>query len=62
MGTLNYPYVICIGVFQVLASYLGVTQVNRLVKITGRQSIIVIVLAFVLFISFISLPIKYLIK
>ncbi|TNV78400.1 hypothetical protein FGO68_gene12330 [Halteria grandinella] len=37
-------------------------QVNRLVKITGKQSIIVFTLALVLGISFIALPLKYLIQ
>ena len=60
MGVLNIPYAIAIGVFQIGASYLGVTQVNRIIKITGRQSVIVISLAIVLFIAFISLPLKYL--
>ena len=61
MGILNIPYAIVLGVFILIASYIGLTQVNRIIKLTGRQSIIVIALAFVLFTSFIMLPIRYLI-
>ena len=61
MGILNIPYAIVLGVFILIASYIGLTQVNRIIKLTGRQSIIVIALAFVLFMSFIMLPIRYLI-
>ena len=59
MGVLNIPYCLAQGGFQIIASYIGVTQVNRIIKLTGRQSIIVISLAVVLFIAFFSLPIKY---
>lgn len=36
MGILNYPYVAYLGVFNMVAAYVGITQVNRLVKLTGR--------------------------
>ena len=59
MGVLNIPYCLALGVFQIIASYIGVTQVSRIVKLTRRESVIVISLAVVLFIAFFSLPIKY---
>lgn len=60
IGILNLEYALVLGIFTFMGSYLGITQVNRLVKITGRQSIIVFTLALVLGISFIALPLKYL--
>jgi uncharacterized membrane protein YfcA len=60
MGILNIPYAVYLGLIQLVAAYLGVTQVNRIVKLTGRQSVIVMILTFVLFIALISLPVKYL--
>lgn len=36
IGILNIPYALAVGIFQVIASYLGVTQANRVVKLTGR--------------------------
>ena len=60
MGTMNCPYAAYIGFFTLVAAYIGITQVNRIVKITGRQSIIVSILAVVLVISCLSLPLKYL--
>jgi uncharacterized membrane protein YfcA len=60
MGILNIPYAAYLGLIQLVAAYLGVTQVNRIVKLTGRQSVIVMILTFVLFIALISLPVKYL--
>ncbi|TNV71785.1 hypothetical protein FGO68_gene6593 [Halteria grandinella] len=62
MGILNYQYALIGGIFTFTGSYLGLTQVNRIVKITGKQSIIVFTLALVLGISFIALPLKYLIQ
>ena len=61
-GQLNYGYFIMIGTFIFLSSYLGLIQVARLVKKTGRQSIIIFVMAFVFIVSFLILPVKYLIK
>ena len=36
MGILNFPYAIFLGIFTFLGSFIGITQVNRIVKITGR--------------------------
>ena len=36
MGILNVPYAIFIGVPTVIGCVLGITQVNRIVKMTGR--------------------------
>ena len=51
-----------IGIFIFLSSYLGLIQVARLIKKTGRQSIIIFVMAFVFIVSFLILPVKYLLK
>jgi uncharacterized membrane protein YfcA len=59
MGILNFQYAFILGIFTFTGSYLGITQVNRLVKITGRQSIIVFMTALVLAIAFVALPLKY---
>ena len=61
-GQLNYGYFIMIGTFIFLSSYLGLIQVARVVKRTGRQSIIIFVMAFVFIVSFLILPVKYLLK
>jgi hypothetical protein len=61
-GQLNYGYFIMIGTFIFLSSYIGLIQVARVVKRTGRQSIIIFVMAFVFIVSFIILPVKYLLK
>ena len=62
MGIMNIPYAVYLGLIQLLGAYLGVTQVNRIVKLTGRESVIVIILTLVLFIALLSLPVKYLLK
>jgi uncharacterized membrane protein YfcA len=59
MGILNYDYALFIGMFVAVGSVTGITQVKRIVKATGRQSVIVITLAFVLFLSFAFLPLKF---
>ena len=61
-GQLNYEYFLMIGTFIFLSSYLGLIQVARIVKKTGRQSIIIFVMAFVFIVSFLILPVKYLLK
>ena len=61
-GQLNYGYFLVIGTFIFLSSYLGLIQVARIVKKTGRQSIIIFVMAFVFIVSFLILPVKYLLK
>ena len=62
MGHINYPFALYLGVFVLAGSILGITQVNRIIKLTGRQSIIVISLTVVLLLSMISLPLKYIIN
>ena len=59
MGVLNIEYSLFLGIFVCISAFIGLTQVNRIVKITGRQSIIVITLSIVLFVAFFSLPAKY---
>jgi uncharacterized membrane protein YfcA len=61
MGVFNYPYALYIGVFVFIGSYMGIRQVNKVIKKTGKQSVIVFALAFVLFMSLITIPLKYLI-
>jgi hypothetical protein len=48
-----------LSLFVLASALIGLTQVNRLVKKTGRQSIIVLIIAIVLFLSFLILPLKY---
>jgi hypothetical protein len=59
---LNLDYCLFLGTLIVIASVISLTQVNKLITLTGRQSIIVLILALVLFISFVSLPLKFLIE
>ena len=58
-GQRNYSYFIAIGIFILLSAILGLTQVKEIVKRTGRESIVVFAISFVLFVSFIILPVKY---
>ena len=62
MDNINYPFALYLGVFVLAGSLLGIKQVNRIVKLTGRQSIIVISLTVVLVLSMITLPLKYIIN
>jgi hypothetical protein len=62
MGNINYPFALYLGFFVLAGSLLGITQVNRIIKLTGRQSIIVISLTVVLLLAMISLPLKYIIN
>ena len=61
-GKLNYGFLLLIGTFILLSSYLGLIQVAKLVKKTGRQSIIIFVMAFVFIVSFLILPVKYILQ
>jgi uncharacterized membrane protein YfcA len=59
---LNYGFFMLIGLFIFLSSYLGLIQVAKIVKKTGRQSIIIFVMAFVFIVSFLILPVKYILQ
>ncbi len=56
---LNFAYTGFLSVFIFVSGLLGLTYVNKLVKYTGRQSVIVFILTFVLFSAFLLLPLKY---
>ena len=58
-GQLNYKYLLLLSLFIWVSTLAGITQVNKLLKKTGRQSIIVAITAVVLLISFLVLPFKY---
>ena len=60
MGILNIEYALFLGVFTLIGSVIGLTQVNRIVKLTGRQSVIVVALALVLITSLVMIPVRYL--
>jgi uncharacterized membrane protein YfcA len=59
---LNIDYALFIGVLILVSSLVGLTLVNSVVKKTGRQSVIVFILAFVIFATFLLLPFKYALK
>ncbi len=59
---LNFGYFFLIGIFILGSAYLGLKQVNAIVKKTGRQSVIVFIMAFVLLVSFLILPAKYIMQ
>ena len=56
---LNFDYFLLLSGFIFLSALIGLTQVNRIVKKTGRQSIIVFIISIVLFASFVIIPLKY---
>ena len=58
-GQLNYSYFFIVGVFILLSAALGLTSVNKIVKKTKRESIVVFAISFVLLTSFVILPVKY---
>ena len=58
----NIPYALLLGVIVVIASLVGISQVNRIVAKTGRQSIIIIMLFIILSLSCFLLPFKYILK
>ncbi|CDW90187.1 UNKNOWN [Stylonychia lemnae] len=62
LGMLNTEFVIVLGIICMIGCYIGVKQVQVMVKKSGRQSIIVVALAFVLFASFLMIPVKYWLK
>ena len=62
MKAINLPYAGLIGIFTALGAIIGVTQSNRIVKVTGRQSVIVFFLALTIAVAFVALPIKYLMQ
>lgn len=62
MDVFNFSYALYLGMFVLIGSFIGIHYVNKVIKITGRQSIIVIALAGVLLMSFVTLPLKYLIR
>lgn len=55
-GLLNYEYACWLCFWVVLGSIIGLIKVNKLVKETGRQSIIVIILAIMISASTIVMP------
>jgi uncharacterized membrane protein YfcA len=61
-GQLNYSYLAFTGVFILLSAVLGLTSVNKIVKKTGRSSIIIYIISLVLMASLIILPVKYAIQ
>eukprot|EP00347_Sterkiella_histriomuscorum_P014430 403360891 len=61
-GQLNYSYAYVIGAVVLFTAIIGLSVVERVVKKSGRQSIIVFIISFVLLISFLVLPLKYAIE
>ncbi|CDW72608.1 UNKNOWN [Stylonychia lemnae] len=62
LGMLNLQYIIVLGSVTVLGCYIGIKQVQVIVQKSGRQSIMVVILAIVLFLSFSMIPVKYWLK
>jgi uncharacterized membrane protein YfcA len=61
MDVYNFPYALYLGIFVFIGSFSGIYYVNKIIKATGRQSVIIFALAVVLFLSLITLPLKYVI-
>eukprot|EP00347_Sterkiella_histriomuscorum_P014754 403359664 len=60
LGMMNWQYCSVFGFLGIIGSYIGIKVVMKIVQKSGRQSIMVVILAFVLFTSFILVPIRYL--
>jgi hypothetical protein len=58
LGSVNYSYAAIFGVTSLFAAALGITLINKFVRKSGRQSVILIFLLTALIIAFLSLPIK----
>ncbi|CDW82311.1 UNKNOWN [Stylonychia lemnae] len=62
LGMLNQQFIIVLGIICMIGCYIGLKIVQVKVKKSGRQSIIVVALALVLFASFLMIPVKYWLK
>ncbi|CDW89908.1 UNKNOWN [Stylonychia lemnae] len=62
LGMLNKQFIVALGIICIIGCYIGLKIVQVKVKKSGRQSIIVVALAIVLFASFFMIPVKYLLK
>lgn len=58
LGSVNYSYAVLFGAAGLCAAALGITQINKHVKKSGRQSVILVFLLTALTFAFVSIPIK----
>jgi len=53
-------YALCFGSMTIVCAYIGISSVNSIVKKSGKQSVITVILAACLIIALLSLPLKFL--
>jgi uncharacterized membrane protein YfcA len=61
-GLVRVDYAICFGIVAFIASMTGIFAINKLLKKSGKQSTIAIILITVLVVALLLLPLKYVIK
>ena len=59
LKVINWPFAIMFGIIQAISTYVGIKYANRIVRLTGRQSILIFLLAGTLLICLVCLPLKY---
>ena len=56
-GNLNLSFAFWIAVYSVLATYVGIKQINKVVQRSGRGSLVVVFLAFIIALSAAAIPV-----
>ena len=62
LGALNPYYSALFGSMTLICAYVGIKMVNIYIKKSGKQSVIMIILAVCLILALVSLPINYVLK
>lgn len=57
-GALNWHWAFCFGFIALIGAFIGIQGVKSIIEKSGKQSIITIILTFVLILALVSLPIK----
>lgn len=58
LGVIYWSYCLIFSIITVISAYVGISQVKKYIKRTGKQSIILIMLVFCLSLAFVSIPLK----
>ena len=61
-GLVSFDYAVCCGILAFVSGMTGIFAVNRMIKKSGKQSTIAIMLIMVLVLALLLLPLKYVIK
>lgn len=56
--SLLWQYAICFGISSCLGTILGITLVDKLVKKTGRQSLLVLILVILMIVALVVVPVN----